>query len=1141
MWTKAVTILLALMAATTLVAGDVDEQAQFQTHKQAMLKDPALIRFYTFEEGQGNEVANQVKLGTSQTAVTGGPLGSLTIQRYNEYGRHPAFRWHFSPGTVSPDWTCGRWPWKAAVASGVDQSEYFWDATCLYRSGVTGAEFADGGTFSGWLRVHEDLAKGNCNILSLFDGRTPNPRFSGGFNLNYSNGTLGFAASSTDKQANGSTVHAPFSPGVWHHFAVTFDKAALKLYLDGELKDSKPFAGAIVPMTWRDVPLVGPFQELAGGYGAGGDNHFLMIGMTIPQKGGLTSRFDLDELAIHKRSLTAAEVKAQEAEGRPSLTSGAQLAASRAWAAERTLLSRVQLDIPKDSGGYFRIGQSVPATVSAPVELGACKAVFSLETLYGKPLQKLERPLESGKTLVENFQPPACGVFYLDMALLGPDGKTLKRQRYCLGIVPPAPKELSVHNPMACFADESELFHFDSPLRRLFLWPARGKQDRAFQEQYEHYDKLIPNFRAYVRFGVDKEFYPEVLQELKGKKIFGLEFTSEPHEPCDTKAYVDALKAADALFRPAFPGILFFPPGIEPSSLSVMAGILDNGGLQYMDGVSYHPYAGFPLKDYLDPDNATQRLKRLLAKHPEKKPSLWCTESGVSALPRRGDGRPMTGKDASAAGFSGGNYSGVDYFPYFVNLMEERYAAALQCHDILLKLADGYKMYTVMGGPGDFGGVPGLRGVAVTAIAGQVLNSQLEVVRLPLASAESFCALVKNVDGTTTAAVFAMEPTTENFKVPPNSEYKTMDMLGNFGSVKAGADGLLSLPCAKEPLYVFGVPADLRAVAPLRLALPGALPEDNLLKGELTVSNQLATPLRGKLSAVPVPGATVTFSKAELDLAPGQSEKVAVELRAETLKRRLYTLSVELRSPEGKLLSSTRASFQSLGVLQMLPQLKAPLTLDGDEAKWKDIPAMACDDAAGVVHGKPNAAEIWAPQWRGQADLSFTVKTAWRKGDGVYFLLKAKDNALVPAPADQVGSAWKYDCLEFYFDSRERGKHGSTLSDGMDQVIVIPQVGEAAAPCELWYGLEGRNQVDVQCVGRKTADGYLLEGKITPNAKSSFHVQAGSQFRMDFMLDDADSLELKLLRKVAMALHGEFGNYRNSDVWGRYELSLDKK
>jgi hypothetical protein len=111
----------------------------------------------------------------------------------------------------------------------------------------------------------------------------------------------------------------------------------------------------------------------------------------------------------------------------------------------------------------------------------------------------------------------------------------------------------------------------------------------------------------------------------------------------------------------------------------------------------------------------------------------------------------------------------------------------------------------------------------------------------------------------------------------------------------------------------------------------------------------------------------------------------------------------------------------------------------------------------------------------------------------------------------------------------------------MDQVIIVPRAGAAVAPCTVRYGLEGRNQVDVQCVGRKTADGYVLEGKVTPNAKSFFRVQGGSQLRMDFMLDDADSPDAKLLRKAAMALHGDFGNYRNSDVWGRYELSLDEK
>ncbi len=1132
---RAVMFFLSLMAAAAGAAGEAEEQAQFRTYKETVKHDPALIRFYTFEEGQGDEVANQVLLDPLQTAVTGGPRGSLTIQRYNAYGRHPSFPWKFSPETLSPEWTRGRWPWKAAVASGVDKIEYPWEATCLYRSGITGAEFADGGAFAGWLRIHEDLAEGCCDILSLFEGRVPNPRYSGGFNLWYANGALGFAASSTDEKANGAAVFAKVSPGVWHHFAVTFDTASLKLYLDGELKEEKPFGGKLVAVTWKDTPLVGPFHEMGFGFG-----HFMMVGATVPKAGETTGRFDLDELSIYKRALGAEEVKRQEEAGRPAMTPEEQLAAGRALAMERERLGRVRLDIPKDSGGYFRIRQPIPATVCVPSEFGAGKAMFSLESLEGKPLLKLERTMEAGQSLTENILPPACGVFYLDMEVRGPDGKPLKSQRYCLGIVPPAPRELTVNNPMACWADETELFHFDSPIRRMFCYPY-NVDDGRFQKQYDTYNKLIPNFRAYVGFGVDKKFYPEALRVLKGKNVFGLEFTSEPHEPCDTKAYVEALKAADELFRPAFPGILFFPPGIEPGSLSVLAGILENGGLQYMDGVSYHPYSGLPLQDYLSPDNATQRLKRLLAKYPDKKPTLWCTESGVMSLPRRGNGRPMTGKDALAAGFGGVNYSGVDTFPFFVTLMPEADAAALQCHDILLKLADGYKMYTVMSGPGDDGAEPGLRGVAVTALAGHVLNSQLEVTRLPLASVGSFCALIRNADRTTTAAVFSMEPTTENFKAPPNAAYRTMDMLGNEGSVRASADGLLSVPCARAPLYLFAVPADLQAVAPLRLALPETLPDSNVLKGELTVTNQLSSPLAGTLVFAALPGASIMLSTTEVNLAPGQAEKIGVELRADALKRRLYTLDIELRGPAGKLISSTRGAFQSAGVIQMIPRANASFRLDGDEAKWTDIPAAACDAADGVVHGKPNAAEIWLPQWRGKDDLSFTVKTTWRKGDGLYFLLKAKDNVLCPAPEGQAGMAWKYDCLEFYFDSRAHRKLGTLLSDGMDQVLIIPQAGEAVAPCKVSYGLEGRNRVNVQCVGRKTADGYLLEGKVTPNAKSSFRVQGGSQLRMDFMLDDADSLDAKLLRKAAMALHGDFGNYRNSDVWGRYELSLDEK
>ena len=73
--------IMGLAVSATLVAGEAEEKTQFQKYREEVKQDPALIRFYTFEEGQGDEVANHVKLGGSQTAVTGGPLGSLTIQR----------------------------------------------------------------------------------------------------------------------------------------------------------------------------------------------------------------------------------------------------------------------------------------------------------------------------------------------------------------------------------------------------------------------------------------------------------------------------------------------------------------------------------------------------------------------------------------------------------------------------------------------------------------------------------------------------------------------------------------------------------------------------------------------------------------------------------------------------------------------------------------------------------------------------------------------------------------------------------------------------------------------------------------------------------------------------------------------------
>ncbi len=1138
---------MTLLVAASVVAGEREERARFGEYKASILKDPSLIRFYTFEEGEGVEVANHVLLDPAQVAETGGPLGSLTIQRYVQAahsGRDAA-----TAEMVPPAWTRGRWPWKGAVASGLDTAPYPWQVTKLFRSGITGAEFSDGMTMAAWIRIHENAAPAeSCAILTLGDAwRT-------GFTLRYEkastspDGSLRFrvgVASNAVQRAD--LLASPVAQGVWHHVAIALDGGQATLYVDGEALSQKPFASAVRPTTFEDYPRVGPFFENNAPSRFGS---FLMIAHNVPAEGKVISQFDMDELAIYKRGLSADAVAALMRGGAPGTTPEEQIADFRQVAAARAIRDQIQLAIPAESGGYFRIGDPITATVEIPASTGLqgdFQAVLAFETLAGKPLQTITRTVRVGEPLHEAILAPECGVYYLDMTVLNPDGSVLKRlaEKHCFAVVAPAPESLTEHNPVAFWSDEEDGFHYDAPIRRMNY--IRGRQER-FLTSYNGYAKRIPNLRAYLWFyyneastdeakAANKIMFDEAIELIKDKPFFGIEISNEPHTK-DVEAYVDMLKTASEKIRPAMPGIKFFPPGGSPSEIPLIAAILKAGGIEYVDGVSFHPYTANPIGSFLW-NSLTERLKKVVAEYPDKNLSIWNTEGGINSLPRI-KGRPMTRQDAHAARFRFGELYGHQYFHYFISLVPEDEAGAIQCHAILMDLYQGYQIYTICQTP-NVDGQPSLRGVAVTALAGQVLNHQVGVTRLPLAAVGNMCLRVKQDDGSTIAAIFSMETVTVNLKVDPNATYKTMDMLGNFSTITANADGLITVASGKHPQYIFGVPDDMSEVVPLRLEAPGLLPENGILTGIVTVSNPFGTPLAGVLTAPEIPGAVITLGKRDIQLAPGKTETVAVTLKGEQLKRRSYLLSVELRDkagPESQLIASSQSIFNSPGVLQMVFQAKSPIVLDGKADEWADIPETVCDDPDSLAHGKPNYAEVWVPQWANKDDLSFSVKTAWRKDDGIYFLLTVRDDVLVPAPADKIGLAFRYDCLEFFFDSREYRKQGTVIGVGADQVVVVPAIGDEPAGCEQWYARKDQNHVDLTCVGRRVPGGYVIEGKVTPNDRSQFRVQAGSQFRMDFLVDDADSLEPKLLRKAAMVVHGKMDNFINSDVWGRYELSL---
>lgn len=662
------------MTAVTAGAGESTERSKFREYQDAVLQDPSLIRFYTFEEGRGEEVANHVVLDKAQTAATGGPLGSLTIGRRSVDDQAPdvhVLPASTLPGTlISPDWTRGRWPWKAAIASGLDRATAPPDAAKLFRSGITGTEFSEGGTLVGWIRIHEnDASPETCNIVTLGDGR------SNGFILSWSrsaqtpNGFLSFKIGADPAVLRGEQVGtAPCTPGVWHQVAAAFDGATVKLYLDGELKDQKPFAGRVVPTTYEDYPQVGPFYENTSPTRFGS---FLMMAHNPARKGQENSQFDLDELAIYKRALTAEEIGRLEATGRPSMTTQEQLADYRALVAGQKLLNQIRMDIPYDTGGYFRIDQPIAATVEIPAATGLegdFTAVFELETIYGKPVKKLERKVTVGKPLTENLLLPECGAYLLDMTLLAPDGTVRKRlsRKYGIGIVPPAPKELTKNNPVAFWANLDDRFSYDAPIRRMVYLNAAD-----FETRYAGYEKVIPNFRAFVWFycgmtlepkilAKNKKLFSEAVKTMKDKNVFGLEVTSEP-KVTDIKGYVEMLRMVTEAFRPEMPHLLIFPPGGSPPQIPMIAEILKQGGINYVDGVSYHPYTGHPIHAHLW-DNPTKRLREVVALYPEKKLTLWATENALNSLPRVKD-RPMTREQAHAARYPTFKIDGFQGFP----------------------------------------------------------------------------------------------------------------------------------------------------------------------------------------------------------------------------------------------------------------------------------------------------------------------------------------------------------------------------------------------------------------------------------------------------------------------------------------------
>lgn len=310
---------LCLLAGKALAAPDDAARSlqPWQQHREAVLKDPAILRYYDFQD-----LIGQKRSVLSSTA-----------------GREPLY---FTPArgpTVAGaiETAQGRWPGKKAIRLDADSLQG--DPLDLSQKQFT---------IEAWIRAGgQGTRRGNAEstngtFFSVGSGYWDGWRLT----TSYPAGVLSFSLG-RPKPLNALSIQSePVPDAAWVHVAATWDGKELRLYVHGLLSAAAPYDGPYTAV---------PGQRFRVGYAGSGMG---------------SVRFDMDELAVYRRALSADEIlrHAQSPAALPAAAAEAFAAAGRVWldrdypaAAERfqRLADEKDLDPAYRACALLRLGRAL--------------------------------------------------------------------------------------------------------------------------------------------------------------------------------------------------------------------------------------------------------------------------------------------------------------------------------------------------------------------------------------------------------------------------------------------------------------------------------------------------------------------------------------------------------------------------------------------------------------------------------------------------------------------------------------------------------------------------------------------------------------------------------------------------------------
>lgn len=1128
-----------MLSAKSLADGYQDWCKQ----RDATMKDPSLLAYYTFEENNGVAVRNladgSFDLWTEELWLTSGRWPGKSAARMHAFGYRGKRSWQvylYSPYLKGQ---------KTAVPGLFAPEDKKFTAECWFRKSREGFDAEKEKTMPGipLMSVNEgDISGWSVSFSSL--KYSPRPDL----------GQMAFYCA----QQGGPIKISGIGPvdDAWHHWAVTCDGETMRVYLDGKEAAAKPFPGKFSKEYLGDAPYAKKFLFPDRGNLTLGPHPWDVEGsMTIA----------VDEVAIFNRALSADEI------ARRFLTGGGAFKDKNftdnffkiVLPSDRLFKKRHSNGSLTSSWSCFYPREEFSVECVASGMPGRYKAEFSVIGLDGtaRMIAKNELALEPGKPNrfdVKARAPETCGVYWLRAKIQESSGLIVYQRDYPFNVIVRRPplSEVSADSPLGSMditASETGLQLYGDKWRRVYTadceWPSIEKRRGLFD--WTKCDGIVEaasrqgNAIIFTIQGVpgwaSSASAAEIKENHKGKiwlpkemrdweyfvnalvfrykdKIHHWEILNEPDAclmPRDASQagnYVKFLKSAYEVIKSVDPSAKVAGCCSFSCRTAWPEAVFKAGGAPYMDILTFHYPHVYGNPSVLVKERKVESLRELVEREAGKRLPLWTSETGYMTMPWV-ENRPVD-EEAYRKYFAGDFEKGKDYICSWVHMLSEERSTAWDVQAAMCDFAAGVAKR--IGFDGDY---RGLRGVANAAMA-SVVSDLRSASFLSLGCSDAMGVILTAKDMRQTAVLWSTSPQTVpvDLAVEPKKLYGGMDYLGNPLEFKA-ADGVVRLRLTATPVYVFlGVPPKPpeAKVAQLTVEFRGSARPAEESEAEIIVRNNEAKEFKGTVELVAPAGWLAAVKDGSLSVAPGKIMCLRVALKAPDVANGFYPLEIKLKDSSGGAVKWSTA--------QCLVKKVLPL----DNAAEATLLGTA-DSSDEALIGRPDVIDQGRnPFGTGPNDLSFTVKARWRPGS-IYFRVDVVDDDLVLPPGAE--NQWNYDGVELFLGAPVEDRRGKAV-----QLLITPSLGKEMAPCRVVANNLGDNPgLGVVCAGKRTSRGYVVEGVISLLPGSSLTIAAGACVDMAVAVDDNGPVPgSRKTQMVLFAANQEF--YKSPATWGRFVL-----